>query len=596
MVSMHEDYPLILEDVTFTYEGSRKPALKDVDLKIRRGEITAVLGRTGAGKTTLIYAMGGVIPNYVKGELKGRVLVEGLDTRDYPLYELAMHVGVVMDDPEAHIVSFTVWEDAAFGPSNLGLPKDEILKRVDFALDATRLGALRYRNPYNLSGGEKQSLAIAGVLSMMPNVIALDEPTSMLDPLGSMRVLSVLKELNRRYGITVVLSSFDAEEIIGLADRIVVLDGGEVVIDGGCREVMQEVDMLERIGIRIPDVSKLSMMLKMEGVWREGLAMDIDEAFKHIADMLRDKRTPPFRIDSVAKEDIGTSLTKPVEPIIRIRRLSHIYPSGVRALRDVNLDIYSGEFVALIGQNGSGKTTLAKYLCGLLKPRDKSIEVIVDGLDLRKASMKEIVRKIGYVFQIPEQQLFFATVREEIGFGLRNMGLPEEYVERRVEEIIRILGLEAYGDSITSSLDRGKKFRVVLGSVIAMDPKIIVVDEPTTGQDWIDSIYVCRLLDDLRRRDGKTVIMITHEMELVARFADRVIVMHEGGIILDGTPRYVFSKPEILRVTWVQPPQITRLSQMLSEYGIPGDILSVEDMHRCITHILGGGVDGSTRV
>ncbi|MEM2739726.1 MAG: energy-coupling factor transporter ATPase [Candidatus Bathyarchaeia archaeon] len=589
MVSIHENYPIILEDVTFTYEGSKKPALKNVDLKVRRGEVTAVLGRTGAGKTTLIYAMSGVIPNYVKGELKGCVLIEGLDTREYPLYELAMYVGVVMDDPEAHIVSFTVWEDAAFGPSNLGLPKDEILKRVDFALDATRLGALRYRNPYNLSGGEKQSLAIAGVLSMMPNVIALDEPTSMLDPLGSMRVLSVLKDLNRRYGITIVLSGFDAEEVVGLADKIVVLDRGEVVMDGSCRDVLQEVDILEHIGIRIPDVSKLSMMLRMDGMWSGDLAIDIDEAFRRIAEMLKGRRTAPSR------KDIYAPLDKLEEPIIRVRKLSHTYPGGVKALHDINLDIYSGEFVALIGQNGSGKTTLAKCLCGLLKPRDRYTEVVVDGLDLRKARMKEIVRKIGYVFQIPEQQLFFATVKEEIGFGLRNMGFPEEYVEDRVEEILRILGLEAYGDSVTASLDRGKKFRVVLGSVIAMDPKIIVVDEPTTGQDWIESTYICRLLDDLRRK-GKTIIMITHEMGLVARFATRVIVMREGRIILDGTPRYVFSRLEILRSTWVQPPQITRLSQMLSEYGIPGDILSVEDMHRYIMHTLGGGTDGSTRI
>lgn len=589
MGSIYRDYPVVLEDVSFTYEGSDKPVLKDVDLRIRRGEVTAILGRTGSGKTTLIYVMGGVIPNYVKGRLKGCVLVEGLDTREHPLYELAMHIGVVMDDPEAHIVSFTVWEDAAFGPSNLGLPRDEVMKRVDFALDATRLGALRYRNPYNLSGGEKQSLAIAGVLSMMPKVIALDEPTSMLDPLGSMRVLSVLKDLNRRYGITIIISGFDAEEAIEIADRIIVLDKGEIVMDGDSRDILQEVELLEKIGVRIPDVSKLSMKLKMDGLWSGDIAIDIDEAYKRIAGILGDRCRTPHR------HDIYKEVEKPREPVIRVRRLSHTYPGGVKALQDINLDIYNEEFVALIGQNGSGKTTLAKYLCGLLKPRDRYTEIIVDGLDLRKAGMKEIVRKIGYVFQIPEQQLFFTTVEEEIGFGLRNLGLPEDYVEDRVEEILRILELEAYRDSVTSSLDRGRKFRTVLGSVIAMDPKIIVVDEPTTGQDWIESIYICRLLDDLRRR-GKTIIMITHEMELVARFATRAIVMREGRVILDGTPRYVFSKPEILKTTWIQPPQITRLSQMLSSYGIPGDTLTVDEMHQYIVDMVGGGSDGPTRV
>jgi energy-coupling factor transport system ATP-binding protein len=577
-----EKYPIILENVTFTYEGSREPALKNINLNIRRGEITAILGRTGAGKTTTIYAMGGIIPNYIKGKLKGDVIIEGLNTKEHPLYEIAKYIGVVMDDPEAHIVSFTVWEDVAFGPSNLGLSKEDILKRVEFSLNVTRLEALRNRNPYNLSGGEKQSLAIAGMLSMRPNILALDEPTSMLDPLGSKRVLSVLKELNKKYAITLVLSDFNAERISDLANRIIVLDRGEVVADGDFRKIIQNVEMLEKLGIHIPEVTKLSSLLKNDGFWNGELAINVNEAFEKISKMIISKV-------KVKKKHTNMNANISFKPIISVRKLSHIYPNGVQALKEINLDIYEGEFVALIGQNGSGKTTLAKHLCGLLKPTNKDAKIIIDGLDITNAKIKEIVKKVGYVFQIPEQQLFSINVKEEIGFGLRNLGFPQEYIEKKVKEIIKILKLEDYSDYLITSLDRGKKFRVVLGSIMAIEPKIIIVDEPTTGQDWADSVYICTLLENLRKR-GKTIIMITHEMGLVAKFATRIIAMYNGEILIDGSTREVFSKPEILRKTWVQPPQITMLSQSLSKYGIRADILSVEEMYDYLIHILKGDI------
>ena len=572
---MNEDYSIILEDVTFTYEGSKKPTIKNVNLKIKRGEIVSILGKTGAGKSTLIYIIGGIIPNYIHGDLSGDVIIEGLNTREYSLYEIAQHVGVVMDDPEAHIVSSTVWEDVAFGPCNLGLPRDEVYERMMFALEATRLTELKERNPYNLSGGEKQSLAIAGVLAMRPKILALDEPTSMLDPLGRRRVYEVLKDLNRKFGITIILSGHDIEVIVGLADRIVVMNEGELILDGPLSKVLQETESLRKAGVRLPEVTRLMALLKEKGVWKGSLPMTLEEAYNYLAKVFTRKKVL-FKPYQPKKE----KLVKPTatEPIIKIRRLRHTYPNGVEALKGIDLDIYPGEYVAFIGQNGSGKTTLARHIAGLLKPTNKEAEILVAGLDIRKAKMREIVRKVGYVFQIPEHQIFHSITREEIEFGLKNLEFPKNEIDRKVNEILKMLGLEEFKEEWPLSLDRGKRFRIALGSILAIDPEVIIVDEPTTGQDWRESLYICKILKKLNQR-GKTVVIITHEMDLVAAFATRVIVLCKGRILLDGTPREVFSKPEILEKTWVQPPQITRLSHKLSKLCAIPTMLTVDEMY-----------------
>lgn len=576
-------YAVILEDVTFTYSGSEKAAIRDVDLRISRGEVVAVMGRTGAGKSTTIYAIGGIIPNYIQGRLEGDVLVDGLNTKEHSLHELARHVGVVMDDPEAHIVSFTVEEDVAFGPCNLGLSREEVLKRVEMALDATRLSRLRHRNPYNLSGGEKQSLAIAGVLSLRPSILALDEPMSMLDPLGRARVCEVLRTLNKAYGITVVFTDHDAERAIGLADRIVVLNEGQITLNGAPSKVLQETEILEKCGVRLPEVTKLASLLEREKMWSGPLPLTLEEALIQLTQRLRKRERGTGQYSSAVEKMPEESAA---EPIISIRKLDYTYPNGVTALKDINLDIYPGEYVALIGQNGSGKSTLARCIAGLIKPSNKDAEITVAGLDMKKARMQDIVRKVGYVFQIPEHQIFHLATEEELEFGLRNLGLPEEEIKRRVKRLLRKLELEEYKDEWPLSLDRGKRFRIALGSVLALEPEIIIVDEPTTGQDWRDSIYICEFLKRLNR-EGRTIIIITHEMDLVARFASRVIVLYEGQILLDGNPREVFSKPELLKKTWVTPPKMAQLSWRLRDrLGILCIALNVEEVYEILVQAM----------
>jgi len=573
---MAERYPAVLEHVTFSYEGADRPVLDDVSLRINRGEVTAILGSTGAGKTTVAYALGGVIPNYIRGELKGEVIVEGLNTKDHSLHEIAQHVGLVMDDPEAHIVSFTVWEDAAFGPCNLGLPVEEVYDRVNFALGATRLDGMRMRNPYKLSGGEKQSLAVAGVLSMRPSVLVLDEPISMLDPLGRERVRSVLKDLNEKYGMTFIFSDYDAERVVGIADRLVIVDEGRIVLDGECHEVLQQTEVLEEAGVHLPESTQLAARLRQDGFWKGDLPATIEEATSFLASELS--------VGQYVRAKGEETHDRVREAVVSIHNLHHEYAGGVQALRGVDIDIYAKEYVALIGQNGSGKTTLAKHISGLLKPTNRGARISVAGLDITQAGMREVATKVGYIFQIPEHQLFCSTVSEELRFGLKNLGISEDESEARVAEVSRELGLHGIEGELLMSLNRGKRFRVVLASVVAMDPEVVIVDEPTTGQDWRDSLYVCGFLERLRRA-GKTIIMITHEMNLVATFATRIIVMYQGRVLLDGSPRAVFSKPDILRQTWVQPPAMTRLSSALSEYGMPSDLLTVPEVYDALMRL-----------
>ena len=573
------EHAVVLENVTFTYEGSNSPAIHDINLRVKYGEIVAVMGKTGAGKSTLIYTIGGIIPKYIRGRLTGTIIVDGLDTREHELYELALHVGVIMDDPEVHITSFTVEEDVALGPCNLGLPREEIYKRVEFALEATRLSKLRTRNPYNLSGGEKQSLAIAGVLSMRPKILALDEPTSMLDPLGRARVYSVLKDLNKRYGLTIIFSCHDMENIIGLVDRIVIMDRGSIALDGPPGYVLQRVDILEECGVRIPEVTKLALFLKKDGLWRTELPISTEDAYYIVQEIISSRGFSREYKKSLKGH------TRKQTPVIKVRRLTHMYPNGVIALRGIDLDIYQGEYVALIGQNGSGKTTLARCIAGLLRPSSREAEILVAGVNITKAKRTDIVKRIGYVFQIPEHQIFHSTVREELEFGPRNLNLPQEEVKERVDRVLKTLELEKYQDEWPLSLDRGKRFRVALGSVLTIDPEIIIVDEPTTGQDWNESLYICNLLKKLNEK-GRTIMIITHEMDLVARFASRVVVMYKGSIILDGPPKYVFSRPEILKKTWVKPPEIIRLIRRIEEeIGISMDITTVEDLYKYIAGV-----------
>ena len=544
---------LEIDSVTFTYWGSDEPALKDISLSIKEGEFVVVLGPTGAGKTTLLMLLNGLIPNIVPGELKGSVKVYDLDTKKHQVYEIAKYVGLVFEDPDSQIVSLTVEDDVAFGPCCMGYSPEEIDKRVEYALSVTRLKGLEKRTTFTLSGGQKQSLAIASVLSLLPSIIVLDEPLSMLDPIGKKMVISILKELTKE-GKTIIMAEQNTDLILDMADRIVMMNEGRIVFDGSKEDAVKNIELMNELGIKIPAryiLGNCSIFLGMEEDEKPYLSTRVSG-------------------DGYAVETID---------------LVHEYENEVVALRGVTTKIPRGSMTAVIGQNGSGKTTFAKHLCGLLKPTKEESKIYVDEKPINEYPMRELIQKINYVFQNPDDQIFSDTVKQEIEYGLKNLGYPEDRRNKLLSDILNLFGLGEYIDMNPKFLRRGLRCKVAIASIVAMNPDILIVDEPTTGLDYKESLEIMDLLLKLNREENKTIIFITHDMDLVLRYADNVIVFNEGRILLEGAPKDVFRETEILKEAWIDPPEIF---QIAVEQGIR-DLENIRTPQDLCRRMYGGG-------
>lgn len=571
---------ITIKDFSYTYPKSNKPALKNINLKVKEGEFLAITGKTGAGKTTLCLSLNGIIPQfYENGKMEGEVVVNGLSTLNTPVQKLALNVGIVFQDFESQIFGVTVEEDIAFGLSNLGLPKEEIKKRISDVLSIVRLNGYEKREVGTLSGGEIQRLAIADVLAMRPKILVLDEPTSQLDPLGKEEVFSIILNLRKKLGTTIILTEHKSEEIAQYADRVIVLSDGEIALEGKPKEVFKKVEQIYALGVRPPQVCELfSKLKKKESIHFNEIPLSLDEAYYAYTKILSKKES--FKKQESLIEKPKSHLDS---SIIEVKDLWHVYPNGVKALQGISLSIQEGEFLAIIGQNGSGKTTLVKHFNGLLKPTKG--KVIVYGLDVSRSTVATLSKKVGYVFQNPDHQIFARTVYEEIAYGLKNLKLPKEEIDKRVKEALEFVGLEGYEEKHPFLLKKGERQKIAFASIYAMKPKVFIVDEPTTGQDYEGSESMMSMLKRLNEK-GHIIIIITHDMRIVAEYAQRVIVLSEGKILIDGPTRYVFSKPELLSKSYLTPPQITQLSQKLLDYGFRADTLSVNEMYNETLKIL----------
>jgi energy-coupling factor transport system ATP-binding protein len=532
-----------LEGVSFTYHGGERPALRSIELGLRAGQTIGIMGASGAGKSTLAKCLNRIVPGFEDGDFRGVVRIGGRAIDGDRVCAVAPRVGMVFQDFESQLFSTNVAHEVAFAMEQVGMPREEIAARIGPALRAVGLAGFDDRDPTSLSGGEKQRLAIASVLALRPGVIVLDEPTSDLDPEGRGEVFALIRRM-REQGLSLAVIEHEAEELRD-CDHIIVMREGEIIAGGAPAEVMTRIDLLEQCGVHPPDLNRVIQALGINAH-----ATSVEEAEGTI------RRALPHlgRVDASPRAEAAEAGAA----MVQVEGLSFSYPFGPPVLSGVNLDIAAGEFLAIIGQNGSGKTTLAKQIVGLLTPIEGRI--LLSGRDRATMRAAETAHEAGYVFQNPDHQIFAATVEDEVAFGPRNFALSREEVERRCEEVLRAVNLiEARGRD-PFLLSKGERQRLAVASVLALRPRLLILDEPTTGLDYREQRRMMALVSDLNRT-GIAIVMITHTPWLVAEYARRVVLMRKGSVLYDGPVREFFERDELLESSSFRAPEVTLLGR-----------------------------------
>ena len=516
------------------YYAAPDVALKDVELSILPGEFVVITGPAASGKSTLCYCLTGVIPHSISADLEGDVFVAGRRLRDLRLPEVAPLLGFVLQAPENQLFSLSVREDVSFGPENLCLPVDDIQRRVMASLAFTGMTEFLERGSDQLSGGEAQRVVLSCLLALEAPLLVLDQPAAELDPEGRRQVYQNLHRLNRD-GKTIVVVEDRLGDVAGFASRIILMQSGTVVRDEPIRAFFARSD-LESFGIRIPDTVLLHHYLQQRGIDSRTVPLTVAEVVAGLA--IERPPWPSAEAGPVGVPDAEPS-TAPVplaaagpatSPLIAIAHLSFTYANGARALDDVSLSCRAGEFLAIIGENGAGKTTLAKHLIGLLRPAPTT--VLVAGQDVSRLSVAQASRLVGYLFQDPDYQIFNGSVFDEVAFGLRARKVARAQVEEETMAALRRLKLDHLRGEHPYTLSRGQRQRLALASTWVLRPPILLVDEPSTGLDHRESADLMGLLEEFRAGGG-TVLIITHDLELVFEYALRVVVMRRGTVRLD---------------------------------------------------------------
>jgi energy-coupling factor transporter ATP-binding protein EcfA2 len=541
-----------IDGLSYLYSKKDPPALQDVDLSIPEGAFVLVGGPTGCGKSTLALCLNGLIPHTAGGHKSGRVIIDGLDTDESSVQELARYVGVVFQDPEAQLCQLLVGDEIAFGPENLNVPPDEIRTRVARYLSAVAMDGRVEAYVGSLSGGQKQRTALASVLAMEPRILVLDEPTSNLDLAGAREFLEVLGAIARERRMTIVAIEHQVDRLCEYTDLSVFMESGQIVAQGTPDQLFQDKSLLARRGIPSPQVTRLVVALQeRHGIQHDRLPLTIPEAKQWLISAgvsLRRRQFP----DGAESQDSDVQL--------ELEHVSYTYPGGDTALEDIELRIGKGDFVALVGQNGSGKTTLTKHFVGLLSPRQG--RVLLDGRDTAKWNIRQITSRVGYVFQYPNHQFVRESVIDEVAYSLRIRGIADEPARKRAMEALEFFGLERYANRHPFALSMGEKRRLSVATMVVMDQDILILDEPTMGLDWGQTEALLDLLT-LLNSEGRTIVVITHEPQLIARWATKVIAMSQGRIVFEGTPREFFGRPEILALSSMDAPPVVHLARDL---------------------------------
>jgi energy-coupling factor transporter ATP-binding protein EcfA2 len=539
---------LQFEKVSYRYPGTDAWAIHDLDLTIKPDESVLVAGASGSGKSTLCRASIGLVPHFHQGQLMGRVILEGLDTRQHLVYQLFRHAGLVFQNPDAQLFNYSVEAELAYGLESLGLSPFDIEERLAWVEKLLGLESLIKRSPHTLSGGEKQRVALAAILALRPRILLLDEPFTHLDPEGAEQLRTTLR-LIRSEGITLIIIEHRLHEIITDVDRLIVLHQGERKIDGSPHAVLS--GDISTYGLNLPPLVRLFRALG----WGK-TPFTIQEALREID---ANHLSPQVLLNLREENSIVVgSPPSALGPVVEAEDLWFHY-KDYAILRGVHLRLDHGECVALIGRNGAGKTTLAKHLNGLLKPDRGSLKVL--GQDTRRTSVSKLARHVGFAWQNPNDQLFRTTVREEVLTGPRVL---QAYDPAWCNRLFERLGLGPLLDRSPFSLSEGQKKRVSFAAALAPQPGLIIFDEPTAGQDDPFRRELAELIHELQR-EGQTVVFVTHDLEFAAQHASRWLILAEGQIIADGSPDAVMANPTAMAKAGLRPTQRFQLIQALKE-------------------------------
>ena len=589
-MSMVKTDKLVFEYEKRDEEGNvigKQRAIDEVDIQIEKGRFIAILGHNGSGKSTFAKHINALL---VPGG--GTMWVGGRDTKDEDeLWNIRQSAGMVFQNPDNQIIATVVEEDVGFGPENLGVPTKEIWQRVDDALEKVGMTEYRYRSPNKLSGGQKQRVAIAGVVAMRPECIVLDEPTAMLDPNGRKEVIRTVRDLQKQEKVTVILITHYMEEVTD-ADYIYVMDKGKVVMEGKPEQIFSKVDLLKHYRLDVPQATAVADELIRKGFPVSAGTLTREALCREVVSLARERG----RIqDPLGKEVYRDEVkSRPDgDPVLRLKNLNYIYNPGTayekHAMKGVDLDIWQGEFIGIIGHTGSGKSTLIQHLDGLIRATGGELFFQGENIYQEGYSMKTLRQQVGLVFQYPEHQLFEADVLSDVCFGPKNQGLSDEECRQRAKEALQMVGFpETLYNASPFDLSGGQKRRVAIAGVLAMRPKVLVLDEPTAGLDPKGRDDILDQIALLQKTTPLTVILVSHSMEDVARYVDRIIVMNRGEKIFDDTPKRVFRHYKRLEEVGLAAPEVTYLMHELRAQGIPvsTDITLVEEAADEIERVL----------
>lgn len=520
--------PLIqFKDFTFKYDAQAEPTLKSLNLSIEKGQKVLIVGPSGSGKSTIGQCLNGIIPNINHGEKRGQLTIAGKDAFDLSIYDKSHLVSTVLQDPDGQFIGLTVAEDLAFALENDCLPLDQMTDKINYWANKLDLTAFLDSRPQDLSGGQKQRVSLAGVLIDESPILLFDEPLANLDPKSGQETIELIDRIHQEGQTTTIIIEHRLEDVLyRQVDKVILINDGQILFDGHPDDLLK-TNLLVENGIREP--------LYVTAL--KDLNVDVTKA-EHLSDLSQ------LDLSDITVAGLSQSAnTVPKDPILEVEQLKFSYQENQPILKDISFAIHKGERIAIVGKNGAGKSTLAKALCQFIKPT--AGDICYQGQSIMEDSIKERAEKIGYVLQNPNQMISQTMIFDEVALGLRLRGVNEQEVEKRVLETLKVCGLYEFRKWPISALSFGQKKRVTIASVLVMNPEIILLDEPTAGQDKRHYTEIMTFLNQLNKA-GHTIIMITHDMQLMLEYSDRSIVVSDGKIIADCSPVALFSQAEVL--------------------------------------------------